>query len=468
MGVAWSPQPGSQQMFLASPFHETLYEGTRGPGKTDALIMDFAQHVGCGHGAEWRGILFRQSFPQLADVVKKTHRWFKAIFPRAKFNKSTYTWVFPDGEALLLRYIDNPDDYWNYHGHEYPWIGWEELTNWPTIECYDAMKSCCRSSCHGLPRKIRATCNPYGIGHQWVKAYYIDPAPAGVPITDERTGQKRVRLFGSVRENKILLAADPEYIKRIMAITNENMRKAWLYGSWDIVAGSFFAEEWRHNSHVLKPFPIPASWRIDRSFDWGSSKPYSVGWWAESDGTQATLADGTRKTFPRGSLFRIAELYGWNGTPNEGTRELAVDVARKILEAEKAMLSSPYFGAARRIYPGPADTSIYDVENGNSIADDMQKGGVTWERADKSPGSRKHGWERMRKYLKAAREGSKDEPGLYVFDTCRHFVRTIPALPMDERKLDDIDSAAEDHVADETRYKILSAKREAKPFSPMG
>ena len=177
----WAPQPGSQQFFVQCPFWEALYEGTRGPGKTQGLLMDFGQHVGQGYGANWRGVLFRETYPQLADVVAKSKKLFYQVFPGAKFNASDYTWHFPDGEDLLLRHMSKEDDYWNYHGHEYPWIGWEELTNWASPACYEAMKSCSRSSHPGMPRKYRSNCNPYGVGHNWVKAFWIDPAPAGVP-----------------------------------------------------------------------------------------------------------------------------------------------------------------------------------------------------------------------------------------------------------------------------------------------
>lgn len=457
---AWVAQSGSQVLFLSCPVFEVLLEGTRGGGKTDCLLIDFLSHVGRGHGADWRGILFRRTYKQLSDVVAKSHRLVKGFgLHGGKFNKQDYVWQFKDGETMFLRYMDDPRDYWNYHGWELPWIGWEELTNWPNGDCYESMKSCCRSSNPHVPRRYRATCNPYGVGHSWVKARFIDPAPAGTVIRNEQ-GQARVRIHSSLWENKVLMEADPEYLKNLQSLEDENKRKAWLEGDWNIVAGAMFGDFWDPKVHVLPPFPIPATWRVDRSFDWGSSKPFSVGWWAESDGSEVEVSPGVKRTFPRGALFRVAEFYGWNGKPNEGTRALAVDVARQIKEMEAKM---PY-----RVVPGPADTSIFDVENGMSIADDMARVGVRWDRADKSPGSRVQGWEAMRKRMKAATQFPMEEPGLFIFDTCRHFIRTVPALPMDEMKLDDIDTDAEDHVADESRYRCLAARREFKPFAPMG
>lgn len=470
--VAWQPHPGSQTLFLACPITECLYEGTRGPGKTDALLVDFAQHVGEGFGPAWRGILFRQSYPQLADVVSKSKRLFRQAFPGARFNEGTYTWKFPDGEELLLRHMATPDDYWNYHGHEYPWIGWEELTNWPDLSCYDAMKACHRASRPGMPRKYRATANPFGIGHHAVKARFIDPAPAGVVIRDD-LGNERVRVHGHWSENATLLAADPGYPNRLAADNNSNRRKAWFGGSWDVVAGGFLDDVWDARYHVLKPFPIPHTWRVDRSFDWGSARPFSVGWWAESDGSRVEIAPGVHRTFPRGSLIRIAEWYGWNGTPNTGLRLPSSQVAKGIREREAAMRARGPKGeeVPMRVVPGPADSSIYDVDDtdSRSIADTMRQHGVVWVEADKRPGSRKNGWERLRELLAAAAMPRPEEPGLYVFDTCRQFIRTVPLLPRDEKKPDDIDTTAEDHIGDETRYRVLALSRVARrsDFQPL-
>ena len=174
MTQVWAPHAGSQTLFLACPIFECLFEGTRGPGKTDGLLMSFAQYVGVGFGPAWRGILFRETYKQLVDVVTKTKRWFRLFFPKARFLEShaDYKWVFPDGEELLLRVGVKEDDYWDYHGHEYPWIGFEELCNWGSLAFFEMVQSCCRSSQPGMPRMIRATTNPFGRGHALVKERY--------------------------------------------------------------------------------------------------------------------------------------------------------------------------------------------------------------------------------------------------------------------------------------------------------
>ena len=110
------------------------------------------------------------------------------------------------------------------------------------------------------------------------------------------------------------------------------------------------------------------------------------------------------------------------------------------------------------MHPGPADSSIFDEENGNCVATDMQDEGVIWLHADKRAGSRKQGWEQMRKRLqhaKRVRGEPREYPGLFVFKgRCEQFERTVPSLPRDEKDPDDVDTNAEDHIGDETRYMI--------------
>lgn len=310
-----------------------------------------------------------------------------------------------------------------------------------------------------IPRHIRSSTNPYGVGHNWVKNYFIDPAPYGKVITD-KDGNKRVCLFGSVKENPFL---GEDYIKTLQSITDPNKRKAWLEGSWDITSGGMFDDLWDVTKHVVKPFKIPHSWRIDRSFDWGSSRPFSVGWWALTDGTDAELPDGTKRSFPRKTLIRIGEWYGTTGKPNEGLRMTAKNVALGIKARELQM------GIHNRVNGGPADSAIYAVTDDASIGQNMESEGVFWTPADKKAGSRKNGWELIRDRMSAVVDPmTSDKPGLYIFDTCRDFIRTVPPIPRDGKDPDDVDTDAEDHIADDVRYRVLAADSVARKVKLSG
>lgn len=444
---------------------------------TDSLLMDFAQHVGQGYGEDWIGVIFRRTYPELKYLINASRKWFPKIWPAAKYNIGTSTWRWPDGEQLTFKPFLNEEDYWNFHGQAYPFIGWDELCTWKNLIGYKRMFSCCRSTNPNVPRKIRATTNPYGPNHNHVKFHFGLPAKDGIIIAknyifeDPDTSEKRIETLhkvtikGHLRENKILLRAQPTYEAQLrQSARNEAELKAWIEGSWDIVAGGMLDDVWSSKFHIVRPFPIPHTWNINRSFDWGSSAPFSVGWWARSDGSDINLPDGgVRNTLP-GDLFRIQEWYGWNGKPNEGLKMLATEVAKGIVEREISWgFRTESFC---RVKPGPADTNIFNAENGNCIALDMaapiiinrkRYSGIDWLRADKRSGSRKHGWELLRTVLKNSippENGVREKAGLFVFDTAHQFIRTVPVLPRSDRDPDDVDTDTEDHIGDETRYQI--------------
>lgn len=449
--VAWAPQAGSQQAFLSCPVLEALLEGPRGTGKTDVLLMDFAREVGGGLGMDWQGLLFRQTYKQLADVVRKTKRLFPRIFPLATYNEAAMRWTWPGGEQLTLSYIERPEDYYNYHGQQFTWIGFEELTTWPTPDCFTMMLSCLRSSNPRAPKRYRATTNPYGPGHSWVKSRYNLPVAPGLVVGPMMKNPERVAIHSTFEENRVLLHADPDYKSRVLAAArNESERKAWGEGDWNVVAGGMFDDVWDPKVHVVPDLPasaIPDTWRLDRSYDHGQSHPFSVGWWAQSSGEPVEVS-GRVLGSVRGDLFRVAEWYGWTGQPNAGVRLTAAEIAEGIRDREEEL------GLEGRVRRGPADSSIFDEwEPGKSVAGDMAARGVYWDRADKGPGSRRQGWQQVRQMLKAATAPYREEPGLFVCRSCAQFTRTVPVLPRDDRDLDDVDTDAEDHVADEVRYR---------------
>lgn len=479
--VVWTPLPGSQSLALSCPAHHILYEGSRGPGKTDAQLMFFRKFVGMGYGAHWRGIIFDREYKNLDDLIAKSLRWYSAFRDGARFlrSKSDYKWVWPTGEELYFRQIKRKEDYWNYHGQEFTYIGWNEICKYPNPDLFEAMMSCNRSSflpaehspdpnnpLPSIPLIVFCTANPYGPGHNWVKKRFIDPAPPGVmqrsevnvfnPQTQQRESvvKTQVRLFGSYRENRFL---SPQYVAELERVKDANKRKAWLEGDWNIVAGGAIDDLWDEVVHVVPRFQVPTGWRIDRSFDWGSSKPFSVGWWALSNGEEATLPDGRVFCPLKGSLVRIAEWYG--GNPNESNVGLclsAKSIAEGVKFVEDRLNSLKWVQSP--IYPGPADNSIFnetrnDRNELDSIARSMEKEGITWESSNKSPGSRKMGLQLVRDRLEASldREGA----GLYFMDHCRQAITQLPVLPRDPEDPDDVDTEAEDHLWDELRYRVL-------------
>ena len=454
-----------QSEAFLTPATEVLYGGAAGGGKSH--LMRIAMIAWCIAIPGIQCNLFRRTSDDLGKNHMEGPSGFRALLAdwvvagHVSFNEQKGHISFKNGAKIFLCHCQHEKDRFKYQGAEIHVLMIDELTHF-TETIYRYLRGRVRLGGLNLPKgheglfpRIICGSNPGGIGHSWVKAMFIDHAAPMeiVAMPKEEGGMLRQYIPAKLDDNPTLAENDPDYIDRLSGLGNAALVRAMRDGDWDIVAGGALDDVWDRAKHVIEPFEIPSSWHVDRSFDWGSSHPFSVGWWAESDGTEATLRDGSKRCWPRGTVFRIAEYYGWNGRPNEGCRLLAVEVARKIMEFEKAMFKT------RSVTPGPADSSIFDAENGVSIADDMGRVGIRWIRADKSPGSRKIGLESLRRRLKAALAWPMEEPGLLIFDTCSHFIRTVPVLPRDEKKPDDVDSAAEDHVYDEARYRCMNIKR---------
>lgn len=445
-----------QQTVFNSTANEILFGGSAGSGKS--WLMRSLAIAMCVSVPGLQVYLFRRSFPEL----KKNHfegpssflvmlgEWIAAGI--VKYNSTEMTLAFNNGSKIFACHCQHEKDVYGYQGAEFHVLLMDELTHF-TDPIYRYLRGRCRVSGLDIPSdcpwtfpRIIAGSNPGGVGHTWVKATFIDPVKPLAIVKQEpkEGGMMRQFIPAKLADNPSLNAA--EYTNALMGLGNEALVKAMLDGDWNIVAGSMFADVW--GERIVRPHQeIPAGWRIDRSFDWGSSHPFSVIWWAEADGTSAKNGWCPKK----GSVIAIAELYGWNGKPNEGQRLTAAEIAREILKAETQM-------GLKNVQPGPADSAIYSNENGNCIADDMSRVGVRWTPCEKGPGSRVNGWALMRQRMKAACQVPQEEAGFFVFDTCRHIIRTLPTLPRDERKTDDVDSDSEDHCADAARYRCATKR----------
>lgn len=497
--IIWQPLKGTSQEFaITSPAKETLYCGTRGNGKTDVQIFKFAKNVGKGYGMFYRGIIFDREYKNLDDIVTRTKRWFKQIWgDRVQWlaNKADYKWVWDTGEELLIRTMKTIEDYDDYHGQEYPFIGWNELTKYPDKECYESMLSCNRTSFVAaedspdpnnplpeLPLEIFSTTNPYGVGRGWVKRRFIDGYPYGVlqkttqKLFDPRTQERieytstRVAIFGHYKENRKLPV---EYIASLGSLTNKNKRAAWLEGRWDVASGGVFEECWDEDVHILPDFTVPASWEVFPTFDWGSSAPFYVGWWAVTSGEECYIPNtqGTFDivTFPANTLILVHEWYGSDGD-GKGTKIGATAIAQGMNTIEDQMYQYYYLQQGCVITVGDADGQIFNKINSDdpTIAEWFLKEGVEWNRADKSQGSRKNGLalliERMLASLK--RNG---RPAFYVMRRNKHFVDLVPTLPPSPKDPDDVDTEAEDHPYDATRYATLRVSNQyATNINEMG
>ena len=436
---------------MSRPEFEVLYGGAAGGGKSDALLMEALRQV---HIPHYRGIIFRKTYPELTELVDRSTELYLPAFPGAKYNKTAHCWTFPSGSKIYFGAMQYTGDRTKYQGKRYDFVAFDELTHFSWDE-YSYLFSRARPSGAGTRVYVRATTNPGGVGHGWVKDRFITAAPPMTPITEtydvrapdgtvKKLTRSRVFVPSTVFDNQALLNNAPDYLANL-AMMPEAERDALLYGSWDSFDGQVF-REWKNDpehyddqrwTHVINPFPIPKHWRIWRGFDFGYAKPFSVGWYA---------AD------PDGRLYRIAEYYGCTSKPNTGIKINPQDIAANIrrIEAEDPNLKG-------RHITGIADPSIFDESRGESIAMMMERSPnfVYWSGGDNT---------RLAGKMQFHYRFAFDDEGLpmfQVFNTCKHFIRTLPSLVYDDKHVEDIDTEQEDHIYDECRYVLME-----NPISP--
>jgi hypothetical protein len=327
--------------------------------------------------------------------------------------------------------MEHPDDKFKYQGKEFQFVGFDEVCQFEG-DMYLYLHSRCRSTDPDIVPMVRATSNPGGVGHQFFKDRFVTITQPGKTYTDPLSGLSRCFIPAKIYDNPTLIDADPAYLHRLMLLPKVE-RERLLEGSWDSFEGQGFPELSRE-VHGIEPFEIPPEWPRFRTFDWGYSKPFSVGWWAVDQDDR---------------LYRYRYLYGCaDGERDKGIRWTPSDIARRIQEVESTMTV--------QVRPGPADPSIWHKNplkrkggQGISVAEEMQNLGVTWLIGDNA---RVLGKQQFHERLRVSEDGY---PNIYVFNNDEPFWSTVPVLQLSETNPEDINDKAEDHVYDEVRYACM-------------
>lgn len=453
--TVWEPQAGPQRALISCPVFEIFFGGARGGGKTDGVLGDFLEHADT-YGINAIGLMVRRQRTELVETIERSRVLYLPL--GATFNEQEKMWRFPNGARLRFAYLERDADADAYQGHSYTRVYVEEIGTFPSDRPVLKLMATLRSGA-GVPVGFRATGNPGGPGHQWVKARYIDPAPAGWkvgtrsfknPFTDETVTRDWVYIPSRLSDNHYL---GGEYVANLQMVGSPTLVRAWLDGDWSVIEGAFF-DCWSNEKHVVAPFVIPTGWARFRSADWGSAKPFSIGWWAVvGDDYMAGVArNGTasRLLLPRGSLVRYREWYGASA-PNVGLKLTAEQVAQGIIDREK--------GDPRLSY-AVLDPAAFAEDGGPSIGERMNRLLIkekmaAFRGADNARVAQRGamgGWDQLRSRL----VGDDDRPMVYCFSTCTESIRTIPALQHDTARPEDVDTDGEDHAGDEWRYACMS------------
>tara|TARA_R110000796_G_scaffold13733_1_gene44234 strand:+ start:5874 stop:7436 length:1563 start_codon:yes stop_codon:yes gene_type:complete len=443
--IIFEPNPGPQTDFLASTEQEVLYGGSAGGGKSYAMVADPVRYF---NNSASQMLLVRRSTEELRELISVSKSLYPRAIPGIKFLERDKTWIAPSGATLWMSYLEREDDLTRYQGQAFNWIGFDELTQWPSPTAWNYMRSRLRTADKELPTGMRATTNPGGRGHQWVKKMFIDPVPYNTPFwaEDIDTGEvmkwpasskfaqkndivgnpmfKRRFIPANLMDNPYL-SEDGMYEANLLSLP-EHQRRQLLEGDWSVSEGAAFSE-WEPSKHVVEPYDIPHSWAKFRACDYGYGSMTAVLWIAVS---------------PAEQLVVYRELY-----INKTT---ASDLADIIIEIEKG----------ESIRYGVLDSSLWHNrgDTGPSLAEQMIMKGCRWRPSDRSKGSRIAGKNEIHRRLQV--DEFTQEPQLVFFNTCRNISTEMPAIPLDKNNPEDVDTkSAIDHGYDALRYGIMTRPR---------
>lgn len=431
---AFQPHAGPQAFAYSVFVRELLYGGAKGGGKTALALAKFMP-LAVQFGPDAVGIVIRQSYPELEQVIAEGMR----IFVRtgwAEWIAGAKEFRFKTGAVLRLRFIERYEDCQNYQGHEYIYIVFEEAGNFPDHRIFEEMSTCLRSA--RVPDQywqIIYTANPGGQQHEYLRNRFgIYRFPNGMQYLRDKAG--RIRLFVKARVTDNPSLAGTSYEEDLKNIADPVKRRAYYDGDWDIVAGAYFDGVWSTARNVVEvEEQPPIHWPVMRSLDWGSREPFCVLWWTVANDDVAW--DG--RYWPRNAVVVLREWAGESlSSENKGLHLTGDELGAGIAVREER------WGLHGRTRAGPADGNIFHSDGGPSLADMIYRGSkerVTFTEAYKA---RVTGWQEMSRRLK---EGT-----LVFHRRCNYSIRTIPVLKHDEKDIEDIDTKQNDHAADTVRY----------------
>lgn len=443
--VLFQPNPGPQTNFLAAPEREVLYGGAAGGGKTYSLIVDPLRYC---NNPNMNALILRRTNDELREIIHKSQEMYPQAFPGAKWMEKKSQWTFPSGARIWMTYLEQEKDVLRYQGQAFTYIGFDELTQYPTPYAWDYLRSRLRTADPSLPVYMRGTTNPGGPGHGWVKKMFIDPAPAGKPFwaTDITTGEtlkypkhhsksdqplfKRRFIPAKLMDNPFLYEQG-DYEAMLLSLP-ETQRRQLLEGSWDVAEGAAFSE-FDRRYHVTDVFTIPDNWRKFRACDYGYSSYSAVLWFAVDPATE--------------QLVVYREMYV--------SKYTAKDLAFAILDVERGDGQISY---------GVLDSSCWHKrgDTGPSLAEQMISVGCRWRPADRSKGSRVAGKNEIHRRLQV--DDITEEAGLTIFNSCTNLIAQLPIIPLDKSNSEDVDTKAEDHLYDALRYGIMTRPRAKSIF----
>lgn len=437
------PHPGMQTAFCQRGEFEAFAGGAAGPGKTLMLILLALRNI---EHPRYHGLILRRTFPRLQEIIDRCHE----IYPLygGNWKASLHRFEFPTGAKITLGHCQHEDSKRDWHGKEFQYIAFDELTEFTKSQYEFIALSRARSTIPEIPIRIRSASNPGGGGHQWVRDRFVSVGTPGRRFIDPKTGLSRIFIPGTIEDNPTLFENDPAYIQRLESLP-EIERLRLRHGVWDAFEGQVFPEL-SQLVHGCEPFDIPPEWERYCVMDWGYAKPFSVGWYAvDYDDVIYRYREWYGST---------REEHGKEDGADTGIKMAAWEVAREILRKEQG----------EKIRLRIADPSIWHKRpdyrqkeaRGPTIEEDFSSEGVYFTKADND---RVHGKQQIHRRLKLDEEVDhetgevmSENPQVQIFNDQPAWWRTMTSLVEDEKNPEDVDTKQPDHAYDEFRYMCMS------------
>lgn len=401
-----------QAQFFKARCRFVSYGGARGGGKSWALQRKVS--LMALYYAGIKILLLRRTYKDLErNHVRVLEPLLKNI---AKYSRQEKCFYFPNGSLLELGYCASETDVLQYQGQEYDIIAIDEATQFTQYQ-YETLTACLRGA-NNLPKRMYLTCNPGGVGHEWVKRLFISRKYKDTECPDDYEF-----ISATIFDNEVLLKNDPGYVNMLNNLS-DGLRQAWRDGNWDMLAGQYFSE-FDRNIHVVEPFRIPDNWKRYRTIDYGLDCLACL--WIAID--------------ERGDYYVYREYAESDKAISVGAGDIL-----KLSEDENIIYTV-----------APDDIWSRSQESAKSKADLFRESGLTLLKGNRN---RETGWLAV-KELFTIKDG---QSRIKIFSNCTELIECLPALQRDAKHPTDCMTEPHDitHLPDALRYFCLQYISPAK------
>jgi hypothetical protein len=231
--VAYKPHAGPQTEFHTRDEDIVLFGGAKFPGKTHALIFEATRQI---EKPQYKAKIIRRTFTQLQEIMDRASLYYPSI--GGKWEGEERRWRFSSGATIGFGHCKDEISKENYQGQECAFFGFDQLEQF-SASMFRFIAAQNRTADPDVQCYIRATANPGGVGHWWIKRKFIDgkkPFQKYIESFGFHNGKELLRSFcyvpATIFDNPTGLEANPQYLANLKSLP-ETEKQAYLHGNWN-------------------------------------------------------------------------------------------------------------------------------------------------------------------------------------------------------------------------------------------